>query len=1347
MCALRFALLLMIMVVVPATSLRESTLDSLADSDAESHPPAALFSAEPGWWRRHRVPQPSVLATDASKNMRAPRAHWQAGAEAAAHGRRLSPNSKPPAALMTVPATATAQVERVADFDGGGDDASCSGNCTMACHCASLHAALLAAADFDTVWIVPPSDGSAIACEPGLWTNKSLRIAPAPWASQPVVFDCAGRSRAIRFDASGNQDVALVTLERVTIQNGVEAESVGGCLLASNAALELRHVVLRNCRAHYGGCALVEFFNADLHHDLGVHIHDSQFLHCNAFQGRTIGGGIYLLFDADVQRVSVVVQRCDFADSSAGYGGALAVIFKGASPETALTVDACTFRRLTAHWPAGGSGGAIVVQHAGVASGLLVGVTRCSFEHVRTAANGGMLSVMFAPDGTGDNTSIAIADCNVTHASAGESGGAVHVWYLSSAVRASVSVENSTFVSPSAGKFGGTLYTVSVGDASGSEVTLVNCTVADARARFVGGALHLTAAVARPATVNVLVSGCVFRNCSAGLGAGTLYAALSRVQTPMPPNYCPGGTTLINERQWQSSSTLTVEDTRIDNSSCTGAFCGGGVLSMGDGMLLFRRTNVTNAKAWVAGFLITSASASAFIESATVQGVEAGTNGLVRHGGTGVLAVTNSSFAPVVQELHTEGVVYAGAASAQPLFAEGSTLSCAPGETFEDRSRGQYLSDERWKAYAICRVPDVDDLIVSFRSFDMQWVCVPCPAGTYFLAEARKRDDEVFAGRCRPCPFGATCLGRDMVQANPGMWTTVVHGGNHPLLAREDALPAALVRCADGYCCRGASCLRYDSCARTRVGMLCGDCEAGSVAVLGSPTCRPARLCGASTLDRLFWPCTCLLLLGFAVWQVRTSHHVLECDPSQRRGVASALMKTTAAYFQSFPMLLLGDSATGTAAGAFLSSVSQLFSLRFATGSSGEGVCILPGMTPVGLEVVNVVTVAVLLFVCLPAVWLVHTVVGWFGASWLRLLPPRSEVYASALTSLVMLTYSVLTSAMVKLVTCVEVPEHGWRLLIQGELRCWSSEAWWQWLVAAWGLLNTLFVPAAIVVGGLLLRRRGISAASFWVSLVLPLPCIVAWCAKYYVPRGRLRWTRSKSGFGDESEEGPSVPPTAAAAAPLPSVPQGSPTAGTVASSTSRSTSAPLQSICAGYRSDVWWWDATLLLRRLVLSLLPMLLNQYPDVQAVMALILMQGFLLAHLHWRPMVSAATNILETGYLCSLVLVAALSIRTGTLVAVSVPDAAGWRRHAVAGATLLLLAVPPLLILYPSTNLKSAARAVLGAAAAAVRRCRLRRTVIRSSRSSRSVEVFVFTSADSLRLDAEERRASLLSNTGT
>lgn len=100
-----------------------------------------------------------------------------------------------------------------------------------------------------------------------------------------------------------------------------------------------------------------------------------------------------------------------------------------------------------------------------------------------------------------------------------------------------------------------------------------------------------------------------------------------------------------------------------------------------------------------------------------------------------------------------------------------------------------------------------------------------------------------------------------------------------------------------------------------------------------------------------------------------------------------------------------------------------------------------------------------------------------------------------------------------------------------------------------------------------------------------------------------------------------------------------------------------------------------LLARRLVLALLMLLLSQQPIVRALAACLVVLASLVLHFHNRPFASDRVNALELWLLAALAAAAVLSVRTATLLSLSVVDQAAWRNQVSAAALLVLTGALP------------------------------------------------------------------------
>jgi hypothetical protein len=116
--------------------------------------------------------------------------------------------------------------------------------------------------------------------------------------------------------------------------------------------------------------------------------------------------------------------------------------------------------------------------------------------------------------------------------------------------------------------------------------------------------------------------------------------------------------------------------------------------------------------------------------------------------------------------------------------------------------------------------------------------CTPCPRGTYNLGVSTSVRDSV-SSFCFSCPFGADCLGGDMVTAQDSYWGWKLSDSS---LTREFLL------LSEGYGCKPGQCDGIDSCGGNRNSVLCGGCIPGYSAAFFTTDCVADRECSAGKL-------------------------------------------------------------------------------------------------------------------------------------------------------------------------------------------------------------------------------------------------------------------------------------------------------------------------------------------------------------------------------------------------------------------------------------------------------------------------------------------------------------------
>ena len=1109
---------------------------------------------------------------------------------------------------------------RVADFSGGGGGPACAGWCNVTCPCSSLQQAFDAARDGDEVQIVPPEDGSAIACE-GAHTDAGLTVGPRTGARARVVFDCRGARRAMLFNSTGRDVGTHVMVRDLTVMNG--QAGTGGCIsMVGVSTAMLTGCSFVGCRANAsdaedtgGGSVMITLGQASTDRD--VKVQDCDFRDCASARN----GGCMAIYGADFSStlfVGIVVQSTNFTGASAGYsGGALFVFLVTGDTTTGRTSVAVLdshFRDCASHGGEGEYGGALGVYLKNV-GGSLISVRDSEFVNCTAKAGAAIAGVV---DGTAnwliwDVDGVKVQDCH------GGSGPGVYFFAINMGEGSAVSVANSVFNSTSA---------------------------TDA-----GGAVYLTFPTSPH--IDATVDGCMFLNTRAANSGGAISIILPRKPVPLPNTFlCPG---VQPVRKWEESSSMVVTGCTFLNTSVwssKGIGGRGGAIAAAGGKIKVVNSTITNTLAGFSGGAIdTLLSASLHLINTSVVNSSAEVYTFVRHGGAGELVMVNASMSEPHPLSRTHSAAVGLIASTAAASMDGLTnVTCRRGEQLKIKKEGSVQS-VNWPMYKGCSNDKGSYAIssLSFSTHAMDIQCTPCEQGTYSLDAGTLSNGETDPVDCLPCPLGATCAGRDSVVPAPEQWTTSV------VVNDTVALPAWLTRCATGYCCESTdACTRFDSCAPTRCGMLCGSCVPGTTASLGSPECVDEQECGSRAWDIAFWPFTALGIVAMLMWQLYDSAARWERrnDVSEQHDTGG-LMKATFAFYQTAPLLWTTYTSTGS---EFMRGVlGSVFNLHFRL-SIDKGVCLWPGMTPVTLELVPI-AVAFVMLIALPVVRGLHLLVLRVVPHRLIRAPPSAHVHAGALTSLVMLTYSVITSALVHLLTCTTVGGHGFRLSIQGSVECFSQAAWWQFIVAAYFVTCTLATPVAVWYGGGLLGAGQIGPRRFWLSLLLPLPMVVFWAVT----------CRGRGEFGGGVRH---VVVRQAAAAAEQAV-----AAGRHESSPEEMKEATLLSMKAGYRREVWWWDAVLLLRRLVFSLVPLVLFSFPLLQGLVTVIAALIFLVWHVMMRPFKNQFVSWMETGYLSCLFGLSLLTERAGAIKSVSAADEVPWHQYLNEVVTMTLLLVVP------------------------------------------------------------------------
>ena len=94
---------------------------------------------------------------------------------------------------------------------------------------------------------------------------------------------------------------------------------------------------------------------------------------------------------------------------------------------------------------------------------------------------------------------------------------------------------------------------------------------------------------------------------------------------------------------------------------------------------------------------------------------------------------------------------------------------------------------------------------------------------------------------------------------------------------------------------------------------------------------------------------------------------------------------------------------------------------------------------------------------------------------------------------------------------------------------------------------------------------------------------------------------------------------------------------------------------------------------------LPLVLFSYPLLQGSVTVLAAVAFLFANARVLPFKDRAVSELETGYLCAIVVLSLLSVRSGVLLSAPAADTVAWHQAVVDGAVVVLL------LLFPTVGL--------------------------------------------------------------
>jgi predicted outer membrane repeat protein len=307
-------------------------------------------------------------------------------------------------------------------------------------------------------------------------------------------------------------NVAPLTLNDLTVQNGYPGASPGGCISNMGVNLTLTRVVVKSCQSDAAGGGIFAVGGPAT-----VTVTDTTITQ-NVVTGAGGGGGLYLTSD-----VVMTMTRATVSANAAGFGAGIRVFGSAASPSTVTVTDSVITQNVVTNIPAGGgggleldgaitatlnrvtvsnnsgAGGAGILFSGSTGSAAMLTVVDSTFtQNVSPSSGGGM----YLQSGGGDATA-TITRTTISANSANQGGGV-------SLFGGKVTFSNATISGNTATDSGGAIYRAPV---TGTELTLINVTVASNSSAVIG-AVHAIGQISVRNTIIANSTGAAPSNCS-----------------------------------------------------------------------------------------------------------------------------------------------------------------------------------------------------------------------------------------------------------------------------------------------------------------------------------------------------------------------------------------------------------------------------------------------------------------------------------------------------------------------------------------------------------------------------------------------------------------------------------------------------------------------------------------------------------------------------------------------------------------------------------------------------------------------------------------------------------------
>ncbi|XP_028415770.1 uncharacterized protein LOC114539341 [Dendronephthya gigantea] len=599
-----------------------------------------------------------------------------------------------------------------------------------------------------------------------------------------------------------------------------------------------------------------------------------------------------------------------------------------------------------------------------------------------------------------------------------------------------------------------------------------------------------------------------------------------------------------------------------------------------------------------------------------------------------------------VQTTFRDRVIFdlSSANSGKPIFLyEGRPSTLRMDNTSNFICPQGYNYDEL--KYTLATKRTKPDYIPSYHVFAFS--CKPCSDLFYSTSRGSwLANGTATCGKCRACPYGASCNGTIRARAN--FWG----------VTRRDKIE--MIPCPKGYCCDREPCESYDSCRGHRTGRLCGYCSEGFTEGLSSAQCFPNERCnGASWM----WPMFNIIkrLVKWSLWNVQDDEHEDFESVEYRKGEWNQNQMDTESP-DSFQLDNLENLSHESAAqlnykrleestdynnsGGYIKvffyfyQTVLLIRLSSYVSSSSFPNSMLEFFTPLlNFQFTNVWKCASEDLRPVKKVFVKNSVAFWvMGLSLLtycfyRFVKCRTKGYSNDALSfdskslpvrligtvmhVLLLSYVSQTQFAVQLLNCVTVGDKS-VLYIDGSVQCYQPLQAAVWL---YFLLYIVFFSFSLLVGQSLLIHRLISWKEFMLSCFFPFFFLCYWFYRYLKHRSADKFWRKIPETADNPFKENVI---------------------YILRYPYRSRKFPNATMAEHCSEN---WEAFSIFRRFVLVVTFIFVKSFL-LRAYLFFILSVVFLLAHVFVQPFKNDMVNKLDTISLAVIVLISGLSISEAT-----------------------------------------------------------------------------------------------------